>query len=448
MATPRDKAAPTAYCVTAKDFFAPRSRELLGRLGRPFLDQLVIQRAAIAQVKDREQSVTARIKELHALLDDVEKAVSSASRIANRLTLAPDTYAATVRDVVKHTTPMKHDINCYHLASVYLRGGKTWEEKVGRLIALFSEDLSAEEIKYIDVLIAEVLRSKTARETLLGAYPRLLDRLYEIVDLHGGRYVAAPEGDAKPVVAKLNDALAKAAWPAVRATLISNIYGILSAWTPLASSEFMDELRAIGDVFRNLQRVKSVLGGARTIQLVEQRVGRTLSLENLGEQVRDVLEKSEQISILLEIGGHVVGKENRKLVANFIAYIIEDSELDQKLVAEREDDVGRLRLFASLHRAVRDSALGRTAFRRGSSAFRRPSSRKPTFSAGSTAREENRSKRRSGWSSCVPRAPSRRGAIVTSRARSPVITCCSLTFCRSTWPVQTMTSSARRASKR
>ena len=274
------------------------------------------------------------------------------------MTLAPDTYAATVRDVVKHTTPMKHDINCYHLASVYLRGCKTWEEKVERLIALFSEDLSAEEIKYIDVLIAEVLRSKTALETLLGAYPRLLDRLYEIVDLHGGRYVAAPEGDAKPVVAKLNDALAKAAWPAVRATLISNIYGILSAWTPLASSEFMDELRAIGDVFRNLQRVKSVLGGARTIQLVEQRVGRTLSLENLGEQVRDVLEKSEQISILLEIGGHVVGKENRKLGANFIAYIIEDSELDQKLVAEREDDVGRLRLFASLHRAVRDSALG------------------------------------------------------------------------------------------
>ncbi len=101
-----------------------------------------------------------------------------------------------------------------------------------------------------------------------------------------------------------------------------------------------------------------MLGGARTIQLVEQRVGRTLSLENLGEQVRDVLEKSEQISILLEIGGHVVGKENRKLVTNFIAYIIEDSELDQKLVAEREDDVGRLRLFASLHRAVRDSALG------------------------------------------------------------------------------------------
>ena len=429
MATPRDKAAPTAYCVTAKDFFAPRSRELLGRLGRPFLDQLVIQRAAIAQVKDREQSVTARIKELHALLDDVEKAVSSASRIANRLTLAPDTYAA----------------------SVYLRGCKTWEEKVERLIALFSEDLSAEEIKYIDVLIAEVLRSKTALETLLGAYPRLLDRLYEIVDLHGGRYVAAPEGDAKPVVAKLNDALAKAAWPAVRATLISNIYGILSAWTPLASSEFMDELRAIGDVFRNLQRVKSVLGGARTIQLVEQRVGRTLSLENLGEQVRDVLEKSEQISILLEIGGHVVGKENRKLVANFIAYIIEDSELDQKLVAEREDDVGRLRLFASLHRAVRDSALGdgskgcfQARFERLQEAFLKEAD----FSAGSTAREENRSKRRSGWSSCVPRAPSRRGAIVTSRARSPVITCCSLTFCRSTWPVQTMTSSARRASKR
>ena len=55
----------------------------------------------------------------------------------------------------------------------------------------------------------------------------------------------------------------------------------------------MDELRAIRDVFENLHRVKHVLGGARAIQLVEQRVSRTLSLERLGEQVRAAPEKSE-----------------------------------------------------------------------------------------------------------------------------------------------------------
>ncbi len=161
------------------------------------------------------------------------------------------------------------------------------------MVKLFNEDLEVDQIKYLDVLIAEVLRSKAVLDSVLRGYKRLLDRLYEIIDLHGGTYVAPPESDVKPIVGELNEFLSKAEWPAVKAALISNLYGILSAWTPLASTRLMDELRAIRDVFENLHRVKHVLGGARAIQLVEQRVSRTLSLERLGEQVRAAPEKSE-----------------------------------------------------------------------------------------------------------------------------------------------------------
>ena len=120
----------------------------------------------------------------------------------------------------------------------------------------------------------------------------------------------------------------------------------------------MDELRAISDVFDNLQRVKSVLGGARAIQLIEQRVSRTLSLEKLGDQVREVPEKSAQINILIEIGENLLGGKNRSLVENYIRFVLEDREFGARLFAESSDDVARLEALGGLHRAVRGSSLG------------------------------------------------------------------------------------------
>ena len=334
----------------------PAYQKRLSRSGSTL--QGAIQRAAIAQVQDRNVPVTGRIKQLHALIDDVERNVTATARIGDRLTITPENYADVVREVGASTPPMKHDINCYHLLCRYLEGCKTWEEKLGRLTKLFNEDLEVDQIKYVDVLIAEVLRSKAVLDSLLGGYERLLDRLYEIIDLHGGTFVALPESDVKPIVGELNELLSKAEWPAVKAALISNLYAILSAWTPLASTGFMDELRAIRDVFENLHRVKHVLGGARAIRLVEQRVSRTLSLERLGEQVREAPEKSEQINILIEIGDNVVGALNRTLIGNYIGFIMDDGEFGARLFAEFDNDVDRLGALANLHRALAASLLG------------------------------------------------------------------------------------------
>ena len=87
--------AKTAYCLSEGHFYRPQARDLIGRLLRSYLDNVfltptellhsstyqqkfsaagnflegAVQKAAIAQVKGTETSVTGRIKVLHALLD-------------------------------------------------------------------------------------------------------------------------------------------------------------------------------------------------------------------------------------------------------------------------------------------------------------------------------------------------------------------------------------------
>lgn len=92
--------AKTAYCLSEGHFYRPQARDLIARLLRSYLDNVfltptellhswsyqqkfsaagnvlesVVQKAAIAQVKGTETSVTGRIKDLHALLENLTPA--------------------------------------------------------------------------------------------------------------------------------------------------------------------------------------------------------------------------------------------------------------------------------------------------------------------------------------------------------------------------------------
>ncbi len=197
--------------------------------------------------------------------------------------------------------------------------------------------------------------NRVQRDKPFGEYEFLLNRLDEVADLHDGRYVVQP--DAKPVLARLNEVMRKGEWPTVRTALGANIHGILATWTPLVSSDFMHELRAIGTVYRRLGEGARVIGGARTIELIERRLSRTLSIENITDRLYEFPSKAQQISILLDLESIVVGEHNQKMVENYIDYIFEDPGVGGRILAEHDTDDKRLVGVAALHGAFRRSSL-------------------------------------------------------------------------------------------
>ncbi len=358
-----------------------RAREVISRICRSFLDHLFItptellhhreyqkrfslagnaletavQKAALAQVRDTPRSVTDRIKELHVLLDDFPGLLRKAARGAGELEITEETYVETVRAVIDKSAVPDRDARVFYLLSLHMEGCDSWAAKIERLLALVSDGLAADEQRYIDVIVGECLRSKVAVDTLFGGYELLQDRLDQVVDLHDARYALQPE--AKPVLARLNEVMREGEWPTVQAALGANLHGILATWTPLVSSDFMHELRAIGIIYRRVGEGTRVIGGARTIELIERRLSRTLSIENITERLYEFPSKSQQISLLLDLESIVVGKHNQTMVENYIDYIFGDPKIGERILAEQDSDERRLVGVASLRAAFLRSSL-------------------------------------------------------------------------------------------
>ena len=373
--------AKAANCKTVKDFYAPRAREVIGRICRPFLDHLIVtptellhhreyqkrfelagnaletavQKAALAQVRDTPRSVTDRIKELHVLLDDFPGVLRKAARGAGELEITTDSYGETVRAVIADSAVPDRDARVFYLLSGFMEGCESWVGKIERLLSLLGPDAGAEERRYVDVIIGESLRSKTAVETLFGGFELLRDRLDQVLDLHDGRYILQP--DASPVLEKLNAVMRGGEWPTIQTALSANLHGILATWIPLVSTDFMHELRAIGMIYRRVGEGTRVIGGARTIELIERRLSRTMSIENITERLYEFPSKSQQITILLDLESIVVGERNQKMVENYIDYIFGDTKIGERILSEYDSDEGRLAGVGSLHTAFRRSSL-------------------------------------------------------------------------------------------
>ena len=317
--------------------------------------ETAVQKAALAQVRDTPRSVTDRIKQLHLLLDDFPGILRKAARGAGELEITAETYAETVRALIGNTTVGDRDACILYLLSVHMEGCDTWAGKIERVLALFSEGLKPDELRYIDIIPGESLRSKVAVDMLFGDYEILRDRLDQVADLHDGRYVLEPT--ANPVLARLNELMPKGPWPTLRAALAANVHGMLATWTPLVSDDFMDELRVIGSIYRRLGQGSRVIGGARTIELIERRLSRTLSIENITDRLYEFPHKSQQILTLLDLESIVVGDRNQKMVENYIDYIFGDPKIGDRILVERETEDERLVAVASLYAAFRRSSL-------------------------------------------------------------------------------------------
>ena len=371
--------AKTAYCLSEGHFYRPQARDLIGRLLRSYLDNVfltptellhsstyqqkfsaagnflegAVQKAAIAQVKGTETSVTGRIKVLHALLDGLTARARNADGSIPLEGVESAQCLVQFKQALARPETNNRDYTLSRLMTGYLAGCESWLEKLRRIVPVF-DDLSHngatdQNLKYPDMILGEILRSKAALDQLLGETKSLEHLLIALSDLAEGEYQPGENTLEPDLVDQINQLFSSFKLPAGRAGLIFHVYAVLAGRTRLVSADVVEELNGVHRIYQHFQRKGELFGGAKTVILLERRVIRTLSVDNLGEKLRQLPHKHTQVVTLLGVHDIIMDHEHKKLVRNYLDYVLEDREFDAKLVDGGGNIGEKLQRFTLLH---------------------------------------------------------------------------------------------------
>ena len=257
------------------------------------------------------------------------------------------------------TTNRDYTLN--RLMTGHLAGCEGWLEKLHRIVAVF-DDLAQNEatdqsLKFPDAILGEILRSKAAIDQLLGETKSLEQLLIALSDLADGKYQPVETTLDPDLVNRINQLFSSFKLTAGRAGLIFHVYGALSGRTRLVSQDVVEELNGIYRIYQHFRRKGELFGGAKTLILLERRVIRTLSVDNLGEKLRQLPHKHSQVVTLLGVHDIIMDHEHKKLVRNFLDYVLEDREFDAKLVDGGGSIGEKLQRFTLLHERLAKSGL-------------------------------------------------------------------------------------------
>ena len=368
--------AKAAYCTEPHHFYAPHARDLIGRLLRNFLDSLritptellhsvayqrklmmagnvlegAVQKACLAQVKDTPTSVTVRIKEMHALVESVTKRVRAQEQGYGIEKMDADECLQALTKSAAEPDSNAKDFKMNRLATRYMESSDGWSDKFARLFNIFKQLSSGAAAKnprnvaFGDTILGEIIRSKAGLDMVIGDFASLEERLNDIAALYRGDYepnegVADIETSRK-IAALFHDHKLTSS----RAGLAYHVYSALTGRTNVLSRDVVVELAAIARLIDALKVETGFIGGVKTYDLLERRISRTLSVENLGEKLRQLPNKVDQVRTLVKVHDILVGQANKRLVRNYVDYVMEDREFGAKLLsgdADRGELVGR-----------------------------------------------------------------------------------------------------------
>ena len=290
--------AKAAYCTKPQHFFAPHARDLIGRLLRPFLDNMritptellhsvtyqrnlnntdnslqgAVQKACMEQVKDTTTPVAARIKEMHALIEGVTKRVRAQEQGYG---IEKMETADCLNEIAKSAAgpdSSAKDFKMYRLLTRYMEDSKGWNDKLKRLLHIFeilSTGQSGEnprKLAFGDTILGEILRSKAGLDILIGDFETLEARLNDIAALYRGEFEPLEKGGidvetAGKIVALFRDHTLTSS----RAGLAYHVYNALTGRMNQLSRDVVVELAAIARLIDAL-RVEMKTSSATSIK--------------------------------------------------------------------------------------------------------------------------------------------------------------------------------------
>ncbi len=315
--------------------------------------QNAVQRAAVAQVSDTGQSVQERMKQIFSLIElavdrvktDWETGVIGAWReghfdtLVQKLGNAGDqSYlltSAIVKDLSKH---------------------ENLREKLTRIFTLIRADHPKWVLKIVDVFAAELLSQWDTLSDILGERPNHGEQLTAIAKLSQGLLEEATAADQNAVpddLINLNNFLGKSLLPYCRIALEQQLMTRLKSSRRLCEGTLAEEFSYIAKVIAAMHKADdSMIGGLSIVESAEERCGRLLNSQTIGEHIAAAPDPGKQLSLLLDLEDHVLGAKNKRSLANYIMPILTGQENEAYFCATDGKYMERMPEISKLQRRI------------------------------------------------------------------------------------------------
>lgn len=276
-----------------------------------------VQRVSIAQSRETGEPVTERMRHLFALIDTA--AGQLRKKLAAGVPSLRDMRFIDVIDQVKD----REDHRLLLAASIAAELGtlKGTPAKFERLMSFMRFDHPAWVMKTLDMFLSEQL-----------AHRRLLKSLFDVTDLVAllesiARLSRGALGErATNEHLSLLDGFLKARHLSqCRAVLVGHISHELAVNRRLTDLDLLGEFKAIARLGNGIgEAIDADLPDRPLLELLDERFGRLLNPQTLGEFLAAGRNPAEKVQKLIDLERFVVGPSNRRLLANYIVPLLSD----------------------------------------------------------------------------------------------------------------------------
>lgn len=373
-----------ALCSSVTDLYQGPARGMIGTLARSFLDQMVVtptellhssrhqlrlegagtlmrdimERAASAQARIMGIESRDRAKQLQKILDDGAIFIREVEKGAPPPDLVPGQLAASIQRALAGVPPDQGAIRVNRMLTEHLISCRTWVDKLDKVMALATEVIGRPELKWLDILLAELVISDAGQDTVFGRRISLEDRIDDLIDTLKDQYPSKPKiGDLLPMAVAFQKLMRTADLPETRTALETAIVQLIASRNPFSSQEMMNEMRATHGVLMRLRLGDRILGGRRSLEYIDKRMQRILTEENVADYIRTFTALGERVSGVLELYSLTFGPRNKRLLESQLERYFADEDFAKRLLAGEGTGPHKVRILTSLYQSIVSAPL-------------------------------------------------------------------------------------------
>ncbi|HYG90214.1 MAG TPA: response regulator [Azospirillum sp.] len=375
-------------CQTIEELYAPRSRFRMAEELAEFLEDrrltptellhtaepqrqfadwsrrtAVLERTALRQVLPGRRTAAQRLEELTRLEREALALTAQRARHSAVPALDARTFASAASKIAQASQGFTARYDVDALLTSWLNQCGSYEVKLDRLLSLDGDGLLPLGGAALDQMIGEILANSAAVDELFGWAGGLRATLEVLGQLWKGDIVAHPR--APVVIRRLNAFIATKEAVGARRGLELTLHRVLmgeerlcpqSGGDPRATSVILDEMAATAALTAKLTRNGAVMGGERTLHLLDQRLARLLTGERLEASLKGKSHYSRLID-LLTYEGAAVGELSRRMVLTALQKHLDQRDVTQRLFESARTPRARIKVLSDLQRRLQRSGL-------------------------------------------------------------------------------------------
>ncbi|HYD69023.1 response regulator [Azospirillum sp.] len=323
----------------------------------------VLERTAHAQSVPGRRTAAQRLEELKRL--EQEAMVLTVQRAHKGAPPAFDarTFAAAVSSATKGGAGFGARYAIDAVLAAWLGESGSFEVKLMRLLSLDGDSLPPLGAEVIDQVIGEILASPAGVEELFGWVDGLRATLEVLAQVWRGGAVNHPH--TPPVVRRLATYVgareARLARHGLEVTLHRALLGDArltpdNAYDARSITTIMDELLALGALAGKLRAHGVIMGGERTVQLLDRRAALLLGDDRLDAIMKGKSHHARLID-LFTFEGAAFGEASRKVIVGALLRQLDARDFTQRLFEHARTPRARIKALADIQRRVRQSGL-------------------------------------------------------------------------------------------